>query len=130
MKDFIACCGLDCEVCEARLATVNDDDALRQRVARLWTELNGVEIHNGDFIGFVGKEMMLSEPSKTEAAHGLLHKMFDGGERFMLTVFFGKDTDENEKEELQQFMAAELPDVECYFLEGGQDIYPFIFVAE
>ena len=44
MKDFIACCGLDCEVCEARLATVNDDDALRQRVARLWTELNGVEI--------------------------------------------------------------------------------------
>ena len=44
MKDFIACCGLDCEVCEARLATVNDDDALRQRVAKLWTELNGVEI--------------------------------------------------------------------------------------
>jgi hypothetical protein len=44
MNPFIACCGLDCERCEARLATVNDDDALRQKVARLWSELNGVEI--------------------------------------------------------------------------------------
>ena len=44
MKDYIAFCGLDCERCEARLATVNDDDALRERVAKLWSELNAVEI--------------------------------------------------------------------------------------
>ena len=44
MKDYIAFCGLDCERCEARLATVNDDDALREPVAKLWSELNGVEI--------------------------------------------------------------------------------------
>ena len=44
MKEFIAYCGLDCESCEARLATVNDDEALRQSVAALWTDLNGVEI--------------------------------------------------------------------------------------
>ena len=44
MKDYIAYCGLDCESCEARLATINDDDALRNRVAREWSELNGVEI--------------------------------------------------------------------------------------
>ena len=30
MKKYIACCGLDCESCEARRATVNDDDSLRQ----------------------------------------------------------------------------------------------------
>ena len=41
---YIAYCGLNCEACEARLATVNNDDALRQRVAREWSELNGVEI--------------------------------------------------------------------------------------
>ena len=29
MKSFIAYCGLDCEVCEARIATVNDDNVLR-----------------------------------------------------------------------------------------------------
>ncbi len=44
MKAYIAYCGLDCEKCEARLATVNHDEALRQKVAREWSELNGVEI--------------------------------------------------------------------------------------
>lgn len=42
--EYIAYCGLNCEVCEARLASVNDDDALREKVAGLWSELNGVEI--------------------------------------------------------------------------------------
>ena len=41
---MIAYCGLNCEACEARMATVNDDDALRRKVAKLWTELNGVTI--------------------------------------------------------------------------------------
>ena len=41
---MIAYCGLDCEACEARLATVNNDDALREKVAKLWSELNGAEI--------------------------------------------------------------------------------------
>ena len=44
MKDLIACCGLDCESCEARIATINHDEELRARVARLWSELNGVDI--------------------------------------------------------------------------------------
>ena len=44
MNEYTAYCGLDCEACQARLATVNNDDALRQRVAREWSELNGVEI--------------------------------------------------------------------------------------
>ena len=26
MNDYIAYCGLDCEICEARLATVNNDN--------------------------------------------------------------------------------------------------------
>lgn len=47
MKQFIAFCGLDCETCEARLATVNHDDTLRQKVAGLWSELNG-GYHAGD----------------------------------------------------------------------------------
>ena len=29
MNEHIAYCGLDCGVCEARLATVNNDDELR-----------------------------------------------------------------------------------------------------
>ena len=44
MKEFIAYCGLNCETCEARMATMNNDDTLRKKVAKLWSELNGVEI--------------------------------------------------------------------------------------
>ena len=44
MDDMIAYCGLDCRKCEARVATVNDDDALRAKVAKEWSELNNVEI--------------------------------------------------------------------------------------
>ena len=44
MKSFIAYCGLDCEACEARIATVNDDNVLRKSVANQWSEMNHVEI--------------------------------------------------------------------------------------
>ena len=44
MNDHIAYCGLDCEACEAYLATVNDDNELREKVAKEWSELNQVEI--------------------------------------------------------------------------------------
>ena len=42
MNEFIAYCGLDCEKCEARIATMNNDDALRQKVAKEWSVMNEV----------------------------------------------------------------------------------------
>ena len=44
MKDMIAYCGLDCEKCDAYLATINDDQGLRERTATLWAELNNAPI--------------------------------------------------------------------------------------
>ena len=44
MNMFIACCGLDSEKCEARLATINNDNDLRKKVAEEWSKLNGIEI--------------------------------------------------------------------------------------
>ena len=38
MNKRIACCGLDCEQCDARIATMTDDEALRERTAALWTK--------------------------------------------------------------------------------------------
>ena len=52
-NDFIAYCGLDCETCEARLATVRNDDELRIKVAKEWSELNNVEI-TSEMINCVG----------------------------------------------------------------------------
>lgn len=44
MKDMIGYCGLDCEKCDAYIATVNDDQALREKAAKLWAELNNAPI--------------------------------------------------------------------------------------
>ena len=47
MKDtnqLIGCCGLNCETCDARIAALANDNALREKTAALWTKLNGVTI--------------------------------------------------------------------------------------
>ena len=44
MRKLIACCGLDCETCDARIATVKDDNVLREKTAELWSELNQARI--------------------------------------------------------------------------------------
>ena len=40
MKQLIACCGLDCESCDARIATVKNDDELREKTAQKWSAMN------------------------------------------------------------------------------------------
>ena len=44
MKKRIAYCGLDCETCDAYIATKKDDQALREKTAKLWAELNHAPI--------------------------------------------------------------------------------------
>ncbi|WP_308549748.1 DUF3795 domain-containing protein [uncultured Parabacteroides sp.] len=40
MKQLIACCGLDCEGCDARIATVGNDNELREKTAQQWSVMN------------------------------------------------------------------------------------------
>ena len=44
MKRQIAICGLDCEKCDAYIATKNNDQSLREKTAKLWSELNHAPI--------------------------------------------------------------------------------------
>ncbi|OIP04384.1 MAG: hypothetical protein AUJ97_02760 [Bacteroidetes bacterium CG2_30_32_10] len=36
MKKIIACCGLDCATCDARIATLTNDNDLRAKTAEKW----------------------------------------------------------------------------------------------
>ena len=91
-------------------------------------DMNGVHITEGDTIGIIDKEIVLSEKERKDAAHALACKLLDMPEKFMLTVFVGAT--EEERAELEDFVNEKYPDDEVYFIDGGQDIYPFIFVAE
>ena len=45
MEKLIACCGLNCVTCDARIATVANDDVLRAQTAEKWrTDYNSPEI--------------------------------------------------------------------------------------
>lgn len=54
MNQLIGHCGLDCEKCEARIATVNNDNKLREEVARKWAELNDCPDIRAEHINCMG----------------------------------------------------------------------------
>lgn len=59
MKQLIACCGLDCEGCDARIATVGNDNELREKTARKWSEMNNApEITAATIIWDVGQTVL------------------------------------------------------------------------
>ncbi|MGN1346021.1 MAG: DAK2 domain-containing protein [Eubacteriales bacterium] len=93
------------------------------------TEMNGIRITCGDFIGFVGKEILVSCPDPTEAACELLRKM-NLEDMYLVTAFVGKDASPSDTEALETWVAENYPDVEFYTVSGGQEVYPYIFVVE
>ena len=44
MNKMIAYCGIDCEKCNAYLATINNNQELRKKTAKLWAKLNNAPI--------------------------------------------------------------------------------------
>ncbi len=94
-------------------------------------ELNGIQIKTGDYIGFVSKEMVVSCKDMIDSCKGLLkHMRKICDDIYIVTAFIGKDADEKTVSELEYYMAKEFSDVEFYTTEGGQEVYPFIFVVE
>ena len=79
-------------------------------------------------MGIIGKEIVVSDAEFSVATSKLAATLLEG--RAMLTVFCGKDAGADEQSKLEAFVAETRPDAEIYFLDGGQDVYPFIFVAE
>lgn len=92
-------------------------------------EIDGVHIEEGDFIGFVGKSMKVSCKDMLESATSLLDKMLEN-EAYIITAFIGKDATEDDVAALESWLSEEYPDIEFYTVDGGQDVYPFIFVVE
>ena len=94
------------------------------------TEMNGLQINSGDTIGIIEKEIVVSDKDRTSAARVLASKLLEDPEKSLLTIFVGVDANEDEQKELETRISEDNPDAEVYFVDGGQEIYPYIFVAE
>ena len=93
-------------------------------------DMNGVHITDGDTMGIIGKEIVISGPDKMVSTYGLIDILLTDTNRFMITIFHGKDATTEERDQLAEYMLNTYPMVEAYYVDGGQDIYPFLFVAE
>jgi len=93
-------------------------------------EINGVNIKKGDTIGVIEKEIVVSESDKMNAVYSLAVQMLKNFNKFMLSIFCGRDTDEAEQEKIRKYIEENCPGTEVYFIDGGQEIYPYIIVAE
>jgi len=93
-------------------------------------DMNGVHINNGDTIAIIGKEIVLADPDRKTAACKLATMLLDMPDKFMITAFCGVDSNEEERREIEEYIAANHPSAEVYFIDGGQEIYPYIFTAE
>ena len=93
-------------------------------------EISGIHIKNGDTMGIIDKEIVVSESDRMAAVKALASKLLELPDKFMLTVFAGADSAEEEQNELTAYLSEKYSDAEVYFIDGGQEIYPYIFVAE
>ena len=93
------------------------------------TELNGVTIKNGDFIGITKGEILVSTPNRLDTMKALLDDMIDEN-REIITIFYGAGLDDEEVEQVVGYAKKLNPDIEVDLIEGKQDIYSYIIAVE
>jgi hypothetical protein len=54
MEKVISCCGLNCATCDARIATINDNNELRKATAEKWKTMYNVPDMSPDMINCTG----------------------------------------------------------------------------
>jgi len=93
------------------------------------TELYGVTIKNGDFIGITRGEILVSTPNRLDTMKALLDDMIDEN-REIITIFYGAGLEDEEIELVVGYAKKLNPDIEVDLIEGKQDIYSYIIAVE
>lgn len=87
---------------------------------------SGFAINEGDSLGFIGKELVTVDDTRAEAACSLLSKV-DMTDKEVIIAILGKDAEASDMDKVRNYIKANFPRVELYEVDGGQDVYSFIF---
>ena len=93
------------------------------------SQMNGVEVRCGDYIGFADDTIYCDTEDRKDAAMRLAVEL-GAGDRDIILLFFGKEVPEEEAEELKNELEARFRNAEIYLASGGQPIYDYIMVLE
>ncbi|NEW05473.1 DAK2 domain-containing protein [Paenibacillus sp. SYP-B3998] len=93
------------------------------------TNMDGIEIKQGHFIGIQDGRIVSSQPNLIDACKKLLEEMIEEGNE-IVTILTGEDAKEEETEELEAFIQTLYPDMEVELHPGGQPLYAYLFSVE
>lgn len=93
------------------------------------TEIGGVKILAGDFMGIANGEIVVSTKNQQDALKSLLNTLIDE-ESQIVTFFCGNDISAEAMEELEDLCRIVNSNVEVEIIEGKQDIYSYIIAVE
>jgi len=91
--------------------------------------IDGKEIHTGDYIGFVGKELLGLHPKRFDAVCQTIDQINLSGYDVCI-VICGKDATDEEAEMIEWYIHSHYKGKEVYVINGGQDVYDYILIVE
>jgi DAK2 domain fusion protein YloV len=93
------------------------------------TEIKGVKIQKGEFIGIAEGNIVTSMKTRLEAVKALLDNLLNEDSE-IVTIMYGETVDMKELEEVSLVIDTHYPDVEVEIIEGNQDVYSYIIAVE
>ena len=93
------------------------------------TEINGVKIKSGDFMGILNGEIIVSTEARLDASKKVLESSITE-DSLIVTIFVGLGVDEAEVAELSEYAQSLNEEIEVQVVDGKQDIYSYIIAVE
>ena len=92
-------------------------------------EMDGKQLHAGDYIGFLDKKILVASSDRKKTAFQTVEGI-DFTDHEVCILIRGIDSTSYEEEEVRNYLMLKHPGIEVYEVEGGQDIYSYIFIVE
>ncbi len=92
------------------------------------TTVDGIEIHDGDYMGIMNKDIVVTGKEMLETAKGLIDKLCDEDSE-IITMIKGEDATEEDVNALEAYINDNY-DVDVDIEDGGQPVYCFIIGVE
>ncbi|MFA1311786.1 DAK2 domain-containing protein [Streptococcus dysgalactiae] len=93
------------------------------------TTIDGLEIHENDFLGMVDGKIVVSNPDMEATLKAAFEKMIDEDSE-IVTIFVGEEGDQDLAEELAEYLEETYEDVEVEIHQGDQPVYPYLMSVE
>ena len=93
------------------------------------TTINGVEIHENDYLGIIDGDIQVAETDLINSTIDMVEKMLDEDSE-IITIMFGRDSNKEEANQVAEALKNKHDDLEFEIHNGGQPVYNFLISVE